>query len=133
MEKDYYFQFYYDDLPIWGYVGKVETVKPAEGDGEEKKKLFLFTHIHFDISYNKNRVIEINVATDPTQVVELSEGSGEQDVAFTYSVTWKASTLPFSKRMDKYRRYQFLKQHLEVICEREMFVHCLRRHRSCDT
>lgn len=112
LEKDYYFQFYYDDLPIWGYVGKVETVQPG-GDAEAQKKLYLFTHIHFEVSYNKNRVIEINVATDPTQVAELPEG-GEQDVTFTYSVTWKSSTLAFSRRMDKYRRYQFLKQHLEI-------------------
>lgn len=24
---DYYFQFFYDDLPVWGYVGKMEKVK----------------------------------------------------------------------------------------------------------
>ncbi len=33
---------------------------------------------------------------------------------FTYSVTWRETTVPFEKRMDKYRRYQFLPQHLEV-------------------
>lgn len=27
IQNDYYFQFFYDDLPIWGYVGKVERVK----------------------------------------------------------------------------------------------------------
>lgn len=55
------------------------------------------------------------VSTDPTQVADLSEGGAEeQDVTFTYSVTWKSSLLSFDKRMDKYRKYQFLKQHLEV-------------------
>lgn len=39
------------------------------------------------------------------------------DVEFTYSVSWKESNVPFDKRMDKYRRYQFLKQHLEVGCK----------------
>ncbi|KFM26763.1 Putative phagocytic receptor 1b [Auxenochlorella protothecoides] len=113
LAKDYYFQFFYDDLPIWGYVGKVETIKDA--DSKDTKKLFLFTHIHFDIAYNEDRIIEINVSTDPTQVADLSEGGAEeQDVTFTYSVTWKSSLLSFDKRMDKYRKYQFLKQHLEI-------------------
>ncbi len=30
------------------------------------------------------------------------------------SVTWKETTVPFEKRMDKYRKYQFLPQHLEA-------------------
>ncbi len=48
-------------------------------------------------------------------MADLSEGGAEeQDVTFTYSVTWKSSLLSFDKRMDKYRKYQFLKQHLEV-------------------
>ena len=153
--------------------------------------------VHFEIAYNGDRIIEINVSTDPSQVVDISEdvvkvkfsvasscscsaltscvmqrrhlpvvaiklatwpkllmnssasalqrddllvyrygtmhdgGSvaeapeesaasstqveGQQIPAeFTYSVTWRETTVPFEKRMDKYRRYQFLPQHLEV-------------------
>ena len=29
--KDYYFQFFYDDLPIWGYVGKAEAIPGTPG------------------------------------------------------------------------------------------------------
>lgn len=29
--KDYYFQFFYDDLPIWGYVGKAEAIPGERG------------------------------------------------------------------------------------------------------
>ena len=110
ISKDYYFQFVYDDLPIWGYVGKVETGSGTDG----KTKLLLFTHFHFDVAYNTDHVIEINVSTDPTQVVDVSEGVGEVAAEFTYSVAWKSTPVPFSKRMDKYRKYQFLKQHLEI-------------------
>ena len=39
---------------------------------------------------------------------------------FTYSVTWRETTVPFEKRMDKYRRYQFLPQHLEVPRSQEL-------------
>lgn len=42
------------------------------------------------------------------------DNTGTVEAEFTYSVGWKESTTPFEKRMDKYRRYQFLKQHLEV-------------------
>lgn len=111
ISKDYYFQFVYDDLPIWGYVGKVEGSPDAPSGSQ---KLYLFTHFHFDVAFNENNVIEINVSTDPTQIVDVSEGVDEVTAEFTYSVTWKATPITFSKRMDKYRKYQFLKQHLEI-------------------
>lgn len=115
ISKDYYFQFVYDDLPIWGYVGKVETVRAGD---KESKKLFLFIHFQFDVAYNGDRIIEINVSTDPTQVVDISEEAvgegGEVTASFTYTVTWKPTSVTFERRMDKYRKYQFLKQHLEI-------------------
>ena len=31
VKDDYYFQMYYDDLPIWGFIGKIEKIlKPGE-------------------------------------------------------------------------------------------------------
>ena len=36
------------------------------------------------------------------------------EVTFTYSVQWRETDTPYEKRMDKYRRYQFLPQHLEA-------------------
>lgn len=47
------------------------------------------------------------------QVVGQDEGA-TVPVDFTYSVKWKETEVTFDKRMDKYRRYQFLPQHLEV-------------------
>jgi MFS family permease len=109
VSKDYYFQFVYDDLPIWGYVGK------SEAAGVGSTKLFLFTHFNFEIAYNKDRVIEINVSTDPTSIVDISEGViAPVSAEFSYAVTWRETATTFSKRMDKYRKYQFLKQHLEI-------------------
>ncbi|CAL9118800.1 unnamed protein product [Musa textilis] len=57
--KDYYFQMYYDDLPIWGFIGKVDK----EGKDLSEDKYYLYRHIHFDILYNNGRVIEITVHT----------------------------------------------------------------------
>ena len=104
---------FFDDLPIWGFVGKVEKMMHA---GEVAHyKHYLFTHIHFDIHYNGgmsekhamlksvlphergleeertrvqcggepsiaavisrragDRVIEVNVSTDPYKSVDIS-------------------------------------------------------------
>ena len=52
VKDDYYFQMYYDDLPIWGFIGKIEKIlKP----GAPEMRYYLFTHVHFDISYNRDR------------------------------------------------------------------------------
>lgn len=53
-------QMYYDDLPVWGFLGKVEKIVRTG-----VHKYFLFTHFHFDLSYNDDKVIEINVSSDP--------------------------------------------------------------------
>jgi hypothetical protein len=39
--KDYYFQMYYDDLPLWGFVGKVE--REGKTDASEYK-YFLYRY-----------------------------------------------------------------------------------------
>lgn len=50
--------------------------------------------------------------------VDLSEDVLRDDLPvtaeFTYSVKWRETDTPYEKRMDKYRRYSFLPQHLEV-------------------
>jgi hypothetical protein len=117
---------FYDDLPIWGFIGKVEKVQKPAG---MEKRYHLFTHggcfvqsmsilhpvklrssqmaaasrpfcarpalrycehnaglsaqpntqilpalpaVHFEVLYNGDRIIEINVSTDPTQTVDIS-------------------------------------------------------------
>ncbi|KAK4717133.1 hypothetical protein R3W88_015471 [Solanum pinnatisectum] len=105
--KDYYFQMYYDDLPIWGFLGKVD--KEGKIDPSEYK-YYLFKHLHFEIFYNNDHVVEINARTDPNALVDITEDK-EVDVDFMYSVKWKESTTPFEKRMEKYSQ---LPHHLEI-------------------
>ena len=108
---------FYDDLPIWGFIGKLEKVSKPSGI---EIRYFIFTHVHFEILWNLQHIVEINVSTDPNQVVDISEdvvGSSPDatvNTEFTYSAKWKESEITFDKRMDKYRRNQFLPQHLEV-------------------
>lgn len=52
-----------DGLPIWGFIGKVEKL-PSEVLGQrDRQKLSLFTHIHFDVLYNGDRVIQVDIST----------------------------------------------------------------------
>lgn len=91
VEKDYYFQMYYDDLLIWGFIGKVDKewkTHPSE------YKYFLYKHIQFDILYNKDRVIEISPQMDPHSLVDLTEDK-EVDVDFMYNVKWKETDTTF--------------------------------------
>lgn len=102
VRKDYYFQMYYDDLPIWGFIGRVD---------EHEMKYLLYTHVHFIVLYNEERVIEIS--TDPSSTVDITDDK-EVDVEFKYSVKWESTEKPFDRRMEKYAKYSFLPQHLEI-------------------
>eukprot|EP00894_Picocystis_sp_ML_P005388 jgi/Pico_ML_1/55905/g1519.t1 len=101
---------FYDDLPIWGFLGKV--VPEQQGQIQTFKK-FLFSHLHFELAYNRKNVIEINVSTDPLKTVDITQGSG-QVVTFSYSAKWKETDVPYERRMEKYTKYSFLPKHLEI-------------------
>ncbi len=77
-------------------------------------RFYLFTHIDFDIKYNGDNVIEINVSTDPQQAVDISEGVSEVKVKFTYSVRWTPTTTTYDKRLQRYERFPLNPVHLEV-------------------
>ncbi len=111
---------YYDDLPVWGFIGKVEKVIKTG-----QRKHFLFTHFHFEVSYNGDEVIEINVSSDPMRTVEITDKES-LSVKFSYSVKWKPTTVTYEHRMDRYSRYSFLPQHLEVRVLRRRLMPQLR-------
>ena len=62
----------------------------------------------------QQRLRQVLLPSLPPPAAGAEDVSGDVSAEFTYSVSWKESATPFEKRMDKYRRYQFLKQHLEV-------------------
>lgn len=98
---DFYFQMYYDDLPLWGFVGKVEQESGILGD--KGPKYYLFKHVRFDVLYNGDQVIEVRAFSDPNHVVDITEDV-EIDVTFTYSVIWNESSTKFKDRLGKYSR-----------------------------
>jgi hypothetical protein len=79
-------QMYFDDLPIWGFLGKVE-----KNYRNDDLRYFLFTHYHFDVLYNGDRVIEVNTAADSQRTVDITDDA-EITVDFSYSVKWTPTT-----------------------------------------
>lgn len=96
--KDYYFQMFFDDLPLWGFIGQYEWKWET---GPRMGKYFLFRRIHFEIFYIDDHVVEINCHTGYNEREDVTEDR-ESEVEFLYSVAWKKATTPFENRMEKY-------------------------------
>lgn len=102
--KRYYFQLFVDDLPVWGFVGEVVDGLP-----------YLFPHVHFDVATNGPHVIEVNISSDASRRVPLSNSEDEPiQVEYSYSVSWTSTDTAFAHRMDRYSRYSFFPYEVEV-------------------
>ncbi|CAF2393705.1 unnamed protein product [Rotaria sp. Silwood2] len=88
IKNHYWYQMFIDDLPIWGIVGEMD---------EAGKSAYIWTHKKFEIGYNDDRIIDVNLTSEAK--VRLQPNVQLQ---FSYEVTWKPTKVPFSKRFDKY-------------------------------
>jgi transmembrane 9 superfamily protein 3 len=87
--KNYYwYQMYIDDMPIWGIVGEVD---------ETDNSYYLWTHKKFDLGYNGNRIVDVNLTSEGKVKLEANK-----KLQFTYEVNWKKSDISFDARFDKY-------------------------------
>ncbi|KAL8204778.1 hypothetical protein R6Q57_010401 [Mikania cordata] len=102
---DYYFQMYYDDLPLWGFIGKMEEYSWT-GDGSGPR-YYLFKHVQFDAFYNGDQVIEIRAFSDPNHAVDITDKT-EYDIQFTYSINWNSTAIVYKNRMNKYSKASLL-------------------------
>ena len=83
MKNHYWYQMYLDDLPIWGIVGEME-----------EKEFYIWTHKKFEIGYNGDQIIDVNLTSEGKTKLKLGE-----EIAFSYEVTWKKSSLKFEVRL----------------------------------
>lgn len=104
IDRNFYFQFYLDDLPFWGFIGKLEEDGPI---------YYLFTHVQFDVLYNGNQIIQVSAFGDPNRAVDITKDVGVV-VKFTYSVIWNATKVRFENRMDRYSRASLMPVHRQV-------------------
>ncbi|PWA41326.1 nonaspanin (TM9SF), Major facilitator superfamily domain protein [Artemisia annua] len=110
IKEDYYMQMYYDDLPVWGFIGYTQS---DYTDERIKNKYFLFKHIMFEVFYNMDRFIEVTCKMGTDSLVDLTDNK-EVNANFTYSVKWSVTEQSFDKRMEKYIISTFLPHHLSI-------------------
>ncbi|XP_051139427.1 transmembrane 9 superfamily member 1-like [Andrographis paniculata] len=101
IENSYWFEFFMDDLPLWGFIG--ETIPDKSSD----KKHVLWTHKNLVIKYNGNQIIHVNLTQEIPKPVE--EG---RSLDMTYSVKWIETNITFARRFDVYLDYPFFEHQI---------------------
>jgi transmembrane 9 superfamily protein 3 len=103
VSSHYWANMVLDELPIWFMLGEAR-----EGDGESNSTgRFLFTHKHFSIAYNKDRLIEVNMTNDNPVKIER-----DAKLQMTYEVEWHSTTKPFSHRFHRYLDQDFFEHQI---------------------
>ncbi|XP_060197925.1 transmembrane 9 superfamily member 1-like [Lycium barbarum] len=101
IEHSYWFEFFMDDLPLWGFVGEVLT------DRNRDTKHVLYTHKNFLIQYNKDRIIHVNLTQENPKPLEEGRRLG-----MTYSVKWVPTSITYERRFDVYLDYPFFEHQI---------------------
>ena len=86
VKNDYIYQMYMDDLPLWTMVGE-------QGDGNS---YYLWTHKKFEIGWNEDRIVDVNLISEHKQKLELNA-----NITFSYEVIWRQSSINFEDRYNK--------------------------------
>jgi transmembrane 9 superfamily protein 3 len=98
------YQMYLDDLPVWGMVGEMYS------KGEDTTKTpHVYTQRAVVVQYNKDRIIEVDLVSDPDSLVEIKPGV---ELKFQTKFVWEPSTKEFRSRFDKYLDKPFFKHHI---------------------
>lgn len=104
VEDDYFFEMYVDDLPMWAYVGEVVHEEFLLGKSIQGSKVYIYPHLAFSIGYNKDQIVAVNVTTDPSRRVDVTDDkSGGQEIIFSYSVEWVHQPhISYKHRLQRY-------------------------------
>jgi len=124
IDEDYYFEMLVDGLPIWGYVGLIHTPtaeyllqNPASfaslEDLDLGTKRYLYTHLVFNIEYNGDHIVSVELTTSPSHRLDISE-TREVEVDFSYEVNWQESDAKYENRIEKYQKAEFLPATYEI-------------------
>ncbi|KAI3780177.1 hypothetical protein L2E82_10148 [Cichorium intybus] len=107
ISNEFYFQMYYDNLPLWGFTGKTEDESWITGGTKNRPKYYVFNHVQFDALYNDDQVIEIRAFSDPNYSVDITDKT-KIDIKFTYSISWNSTSIDYKSRMNKYSKASLL-------------------------
>ena len=103
-QDQWLYQMYLDDLPVWGMVGEMYSK-----DLKSPNVPHVYTHRTLVIQYNKDRIIEVDLVSDPKSLVEVKAGV---KLNFETKFVWEPTTNEFHSRFDKYLDKPFFKHHI---------------------
>jgi hypothetical protein len=114
--RDFFFELFFDSLPIWGYVGEINEEDVLLHTSETHA--YLYTHLHFDLGYHEQQVVQVNISfgAPPSFFPERVELTDErsQVVTFSYSVSWHESPMKWSNRLSHIHSSAMLPGTMEV-------------------
>ncbi|CAA3005971.1 transmembrane 9 superfamily member 1 [Olea europaea subsp. europaea] len=96
IDNSYWFEFFIDDLPLWGFVGE-----------NTDNKHVLYTHKSITVNYNKDQIIHVNLTQGGAKPLEVGK-----TVDMTYSVKWILTNTSFARRFDVYLDYPFFEHQI---------------------
>eukprot|EP01033_Poteriospumella_lacustris_P007248 gene7249-5215_t len=102
VDRQYWYELFLDDLPMWGMVGEV-----LRDETHGKMEKHIFTHRSLSIAYSGNRIIEVNLTSENPVSIEAG-----RKLEFTYSVNWMETGRTFESRFDRYLEYDFFEHRI---------------------
>ncbi|KAK8558574.1 hypothetical protein V6N12_041875 [Hibiscus sabdariffa] len=102
IENSYWFEFFMDDLPLWGFVGELHPDKNSDNG-----KHVLYTHKNIVIKYNKDQIIHVNLTQESPKPLEAG-----RTLDLTYSIKWIPTNVTFARRFDVYLDYPFFEHQI---------------------
>ena len=115
IEDDYFFEMFFDDLPMWGYIGEVVHEEFLLGKSIQGARVYLYPHLHFSVGYNGDQIVAANVTTDPKRRVDITDTSMGHEIIFSYSIEWVSmEEISYSNRMKRYADSTFLPDSFEI-------------------
>ncbi|KAK4745129.1 hypothetical protein SAY87_011441 [Trapa incisa] len=102
IQNNYWFEFFMDDLPLWGFVGELHPEKDSD-----ISKHVLYTHKRITIQYNKDQIIHVNMTQENPKSLDVGRA-----LDLTYSVKWDSTNVTFGRRFDVYLDHPFFEHQI---------------------
>ncbi|XP_012462961.1 transmembrane 9 superfamily member 1 [Gossypium raimondii] len=102
IENSYWFEFFMDDLPLWGFVGELHPDRNSDNS-----KHVLYTHKNIIIKFNKDQIIHVNLTQESPKPLEAG-----RIFDLTYSIKWIPTNVTFARRFDVYLDYPFFEHQI---------------------
>lgn len=132
-EDQWFYQMYVDDLPVWGMVGEMlpdleaakgehfgndlshleeavaNNANPFSAENGGNFKPYVYTKRTLHVSYNKDRIIKVDLTSEPASLAEVKKGA---KLKFELDVQWQTTDTPFHSRFDRYLDHAFFKHQI---------------------